>query len=62
MDRTSPTRANKSPEYNDIFRRMFDVLSESIDRNRPVRELVRKKKTEEITCDPSYSESPSESA
>ena len=49
-------RPSKAPEYNDIFRRMFEVLSDSIDRNRPVRDLVRNK-TDDHIQDETYSSS-----
>ena len=40
IDKTTVKIPSKQPQYNDIFRRMFDVLSESIDKNKPVKELV----------------------
>ena len=50
LDRAKDKKRNTriTPEYNDIFRRMFEVLSDSIDRHHPITLPKRKiKKTEE---------------
>ena len=35
VDKKDKKMARVTPEYNDIFRRMFEVLSDSIDRHHP---------------------------
>ena len=59
VDKKDKKMARVTPEYNDIFRRMFEVLSDSIDRHHPTdvpkstRTHNRQHKNEQIVYEPS---------